>query len=182
MFLYTVSAITLQIRICMMTTKNILTLAILSLILVGQIACAQPGLPKTEKAPNFKLKTQEGKTFELSKLKGKVVAVNFWATWCGPCRKEIPGFMEVYEQYKDKGLEIVGVSLDQEGWQVVKPYLERSKINYPIVVGNGDLVQAYGGFNGIPATFVIDKKGNIFKRHIGYMNKSAFESIVKDLL
>ncbi|MEO8167140.1 MAG: TlpA disulfide reductase family protein, partial [bacterium] len=147
-----------------------------------QMACGQPMLPKTEKAPNFKLKTQEGKMLELSKLKGKVVAVNFWATWCGPCIKEIPGFMEVYEQYKDKGLEIVGVSLDREGWQIVKPYLERSKINYPIVIGDGDLAQAYGGIDGIPATFIIDKQGNVARKHVGFMSKGQFENIVKELL
>ncbi len=169
-------------RICMMTKKSIMVPAILSLLFVGQIACAQPMLPKTEKAPNFKLKTQTGKVLELSKLKGKVVAVNFWATWCGPCVKEIPGFMEVYKQYKDKGLEIVGVSLDPKGWDVVRPYLERSKINYPIVVGDMALAEAYGGIDAIPATFIIDKKGNIVKKHVGYMNKSEFESTVKDLL
>ncbi len=166
----------------MTTTKTILAAITLPLIFAGQLACAQPMLPKTVKAPNFKLKSQEGKMIDLSKLKGKVVAVNFWATWCGPCRKEIPGFMEVYEQYKGKGLEIVGVSLDQEGWQVVKPYIERSKISYPIVVGDGDLAKAYGGIDAIPATFIIDKQGNVARKHVGFMSKGEFENIVKSLL
>ncbi len=135
-----------------------------------------------QKAPNFKLKSQDGKVVELAKLKGKVVVINFWATWCGPCRKEIPGFLEVYKQYKEKGLEIVGVSLDEEGWDVVKPYVDRAKMTYPVVIGDGDLANAYGGIEAIPATFIVDKKGNIAKKHVGYLSKSDFETIVKSLL
>lgn len=140
------------------------------------------GQSYAQKAPNFKLKTQDGKVIELAKLKGKVVVVNFWATWCGPCRKEIPGFMEVYKQYKDKGLEIVGVSLDQDGWGIVQRYLERMPISYPIVIGDGELAEAYGGIDAIPASFLIDRKGNIAKKHIGYMSQSDLERAVKDLL
>src|SRR5512135_1596144 len=81
-----------------------------------------------KKAPNFALKTSDGATIELSKLKGKTVVVNFWATWCGPCRAEIPGFLEVYEKYKSKGLEIVGVSLDEGGWNDVKPFVKKLNI------------------------------------------------------
>ncbi|HXF99728.1 MAG TPA: TlpA disulfide reductase family protein [Bacteroidota bacterium] len=149
---------------------------VLSLVVLASlVALAQP-------APNFKLKAQDGSTVELAKLRGKVVVVNFWATWCGPCRREIPGFMEVYKQYKSKGLEIVGVSLDQEGWDVVKPYLERMPINYPVVIGDGALADAYGGIDAIPATFIIDRKGNIARKHVGYMNKDQFEQLVKQLL
>ncbi|MBI5472265.1 MAG: TlpA family protein disulfide reductase [Ignavibacteriae bacterium] len=137
---------------------------------------------KTEKAPNFKLKSQHGKVVELAKLKGKVVVVNFWATWCGPCKREIPGFMEVYKQYKDKGLEIVGVSLDQQGWDIVRPWLARTPISYPIVVGDAALAEAYGGIEGIPTTFIVDKKGNVARKHVGYMSKSDFEEIVKSSL
>ncbi len=134
------------------------------------------------KAPNFSLKMSDGKTIELKKLQGRVVVVNFWATWCGPCKAEIPGFLEVYQQYKSKGLEIVGISLDQEGWKPVKPFIDRYKITYPVVVGDAKLAEAYGGIDAIPTTFIVDKKGNIAKRHIGYMDKKTFEDLIKDLL
>jgi peroxiredoxin len=147
-------------------------------LLMPAIMLSQPA----SKAPNFSLKTADGKTIELKKLQGKVVVVNFWATWCGPCKAEIPGFLEVYQQNKSKGLEIVGISLDQSGWDVVKPFVEKAKITYPVVVGDAKLADAYGGINAIPTTFVVDKKGNIVKQHVGYLDKKAFEKIVKDLL
>ena len=137
--------------------------------------------PKS-KAPNFVLKTSDGKTLELKKLAGKVVVVNFWATWCGPCRAEIPGMIEVYERYRSKGLEIVGVSLDLGGWDRVKPYVDKAKISYPVVIGDGDLADAYGGIEAIPTTFFIDKQGNIIEKHLGYMSKADFEERVKKIL
>lgn len=146
--------------------------------LVPALVIAQP----TGKAPNFNLKMANGKSIELSKLKGKVVVVNFWATWCPPCKAEIPGFLDVYKQYRSKGLEIVGISLDQDGWTPVKPFIESHKITYPVVVGDGELADAYGGIDGIPTTFIIDKKGNISTRHIGYMDKASLENLIKGLL
>lgn len=154
--------------------SNIVALA----VLVSAFAFGQ----SLGKAPNFSLKTADGKTVELKKLKGKVVVVNFWATWCGPCKKEIPGFLDVYKQYKSKGLEIVGVSLDQDGWKPVKPFIKDHGITYPVVIGDDELARAYGGIEGIPTTFVIDRKGNIATRHVGYMDDKTFEQLVKGML
>lgn len=148
------------------------------LVLVAAVSFAQ----KSKQAPNFRLTAHDGKVVELAKLKGKVVVVNFWATWCGPCRKEIPGFMEVHSQYKEKGVVVVGVSLDQDGWEVVRPYVDKAKITYPIVVGDGSLAEAYKIPNAIPATYVVDRKGIIAKEHVGYMSKSELEGIIKPLL
>ena len=153
------------------------TLAVLVLAFVlGAGAAGQ------EKAPNFKVQAADGSTVELAKLKGKVVVVNYWATWCGPCRQEIPGFLEVYKAYRPKGLEIVGVSLDEQGWTVVKPYIQKAQVTYPVVIADRTLQTAYGRIDAIPTTFIVDKKGNIVDRHVGYMDKGTFEKKIKALL
>src|SRR5512135_3347041 len=126
------------------------------MVAAALMAAAVAGSAATKPAPNFSLKTADGKTVELKQLAGKVVVINFWATWCGPCRAEIPGMLEIYGKYKEKGLEIVGVSLDQQGFSVVTPFVQRMKIDYPIVVGDGGLVAAYGNFQAIPTTFIVD--------------------------
>ena len=134
------------------------------------------------KAPNFKATAVDGSVVELAKLKGKVVVVNYWATWCGPCRQEIPGFVEVYKEYKAKGLEIVGVSLDDNGWEAVKPYLAKISIPYPVVLPDEVLTSSYGSIQAIPTTFFVDKKGNIVDKHVGYMDKAAFTKRIQKLL
>lgn len=155
-----------------------IVLAVLFFAYVGTYAQTEKPL----KAPNFSLKTADGKTLELGKMKSKLIVVNFWATWCRPCTAEMPGLSEVYQNYKSRGLEIVGVSLDVKGWAVVKPFLQRTKVPYPIVLGDQSIVDDYGGIQAIPTTFFIDQDGNIVKKHIGYLSKDEFEKQVKTFL
>jgi thiol:disulfide interchange protein DsbD len=134
------------------------------------------------KAPNFSLKSYDGKIIELAALKGKVVVLNFWATWCPPCRAEIPDFIKVYDAYKSKGLEIIGISLDEDGWSKVNPFVEKNKMNYPIVLGTMDVVRLYGGIEGIPTTFIVDKDGNFAGMQVGLLSMEALEQKVNSLL
>jgi peroxiredoxin len=158
----------------LMSVLAILAFVIPSTILASDLT--------SKKAPNFSLKTSDGKTIDLSKLKGKVVVVNFWATWCGPCRAEIPAFMEVYEKYKASGLEMIGISLDQGGWSEVTPFLNKYKISYPVVLGNDKIARQYGGIEAIPTTFVIDKNGVVVVQHIGGLRKEDLENKIKGIL
>ena len=159
-------------------------------LLVSSVSCDAREPSKREgpsarsrgNAPNFVLKTSTGTEVELQKLAGKVVVVNFWATWCGPCRAEIPGMVEVDEKYKAKGLEIVGISVDYSGWRVINPFVERMKIPYPVVWDQGEVAQAYGGIQAIPTTFIVDRQGNVVKRHMGYLSKEAFEEVIRPYL
>ena len=124
---------------------------------------------------DFKLKNLEGKEVELSSFKGKVVLLNFWATWCGPCKAEIPGFIELQEKYKDK-ITIVGYSVDDTA-DLAKKYAAEYKMNYPILLGEGreDVQDAFGPIWGIPASFLISKDGKVCRKHMGIAPKAVFE-------
>ena len=143
------------------------------------------GATMTEKerkaAPEFELKDADGKTVRLSDYKGKVVLLDFWATWCGPCKIEIPWFIEFERHYKDQGFAVVGVSMDEEGWTVVKPFVSELAINYRILQGNDSTADLYGGVNALPTTFLIDREGRVAWRHEGLAGKDDFEDRIKTL-
>jgi thiol-disulfide isomerase/thioredoxin len=143
---------------------------------------AQEASPAKTPAPDWELKDLNGKTVKFSDFRGHVVILDFWATWCAPCRVEIPHFVELQKQYSDKGLTVVGVSLDQQGSEVVKKFVKQFGVNYPVVIGNEKVSEAYGGIDGIPTTFVIDRQGLIVSRHIGYDEKTVFEKEIQSLL
>ena len=133
-------------------------------------------------APEFTLQDGNGASVKLSDYRGKVVLLNFWATWCGPCAMEIPWFMEFQQQYKSKGFEVLGVSMDDDGWKIVKPYVTEHKINYRIVLGNDSVTQLYGGVDSLPTSFLIDKDGRVAFVHVGLADKSEYLNEIQDLL
>jgi peroxiredoxin len=133
-------------------------------------------------APDWQLNDVEGKSVKLSDFKGKVVILDFWATWCPPCRAEIPGFVALQKKYADRGFTMIGVSLDQQGVSVVKPFMSKFAMNYPIVIGNQKVTDDYGGIRAIPTTFVIDQQGNIVTGFEGFTDQATFESVIVPLL
>jgi cytochrome c biogenesis protein CcmG/thiol:disulfide interchange protein DsbE len=148
------------------------------------VKSAPPVKPVTDRkpAPEFALKDADGKTVHLEEYKGKVVLLDFFATWCGPCKIEIPWFMEMERTNKDKGFSVLGVSMDDEGWDVVKPFLADMGVNYRVVIGNDATAQIYGGVDALPTTFLIDRNGRIAAIHIGLASKKAFEDGIQQLL
>jgi peroxiredoxin len=133
-------------------------------------------------APEFALKDVNGATVKMADYKGKVVLLNFWATWCVPCKAEMPWFEEFERKYKDRGFAVVGASLDEDGWQVVKPYIDEHKINYRVIVANPEMAQLYGVIDALPATFVIDQQGRIAATHSGLVSKATYVKQIEQLL
>ena len=161
-------------------------------LLLGLVACS-PTPPvrnsasvkpeaNRQTAPEFELKDARGNLVHLSDYKGKVVLLDFWATWCGPCKVEIPWFMEFQRKYKDRGFEVLGVAMDDDGWKAVSPYAEKRKFNYRVVLGNDKTGDQYGGIEALPSTYVIDRNGKIAAVHIGLANKKDFEDAIQTLL
>jgi cytochrome c biogenesis protein CcmG/thiol:disulfide interchange protein DsbE len=132
-------------------------------------------------APAFSLTDITGKPLKLSDYRGKVVMLDFWATWCGPCRIEIPGFIQLQNQYGRRGLAIIGISMDDSSEPVVEFYKELH-MNYPVAVGNDRLGELYGGVLGLPTTFLIGRDGRIYAKHVGATDIDVLEAEIKQLL
>jgi peroxiredoxin len=133
-------------------------------------------------APDFTLPDSTGSPIKLSAYKGKVVLLDFWATWCTGCKVEIPWYVEFQNKYGKDGLTAIGVSMDDDGWKSVKPFLEEHKLNYPVVIANQDLANRYGGLPSLPVTLLIDRNGKMAELHAGMVDKDAFENKIKALL
>jgi cytochrome c biogenesis protein CcmG/thiol:disulfide interchange protein DsbE len=145
-------------------------------------SAASPKGKDGKAAPDFTLKDSDGKPVKLSDYRGKVVLLNFWATWCGPCKFEIPWLIEFEQKYKDRGFAVIGVSMDEDGWDVVRPYLTKAKVNYRVLLGDDAVAQKYGGVEALPTSFVIDREGKIVGTHMGLVSKSEFEDDIKATL
>lgn len=133
-------------------------------------------------APSWTLKDVDGNPVSSDSFKGKVVVIDFWATWCPPCREEIPGYIEMQKKLGEKGLVIVGISLDSKGPAVVKAFMEKFGMNYTVVMGDEAIAEAFGGIEAIPTTFVIARDGKIAFRKVGYIEHSEFEKRLLPLL
>jgi thiol-disulfide isomerase/thioredoxin len=146
----------------------------------GRSACPADAKPANF---NFTLKDVENKPVALTSLKGKVVLLDFWATWCGPCKIEIPWFIEFQKKYGAAGLQVVGVSVD-DPLSKLKPYVAQMKMNYLVLQGldHDDMQDAFGPLMGIPVTVVISREGKICGKHVGLSSKDAFEDEIKALL
>lgn len=134
-----------------------------------------------KKAPDFALPDAAGKLVKLSDFRGKTVLLDFWATDCGGCRVEIPWFVEFQQAYRDRGFVVVGLSLDDAGWKVVKPFIEEKKINYPVMIANEDVANRYH-VESMPTTLIIDKSGRIASSHVGLGKKDDFRDEIEALL
>lgn len=136
--------------------------------------------PRT--APPFSLPDTNGNIYSSAQLAGKPAVINFFATWCTPCREEIPGFVEVYNLHREKGFELVGISLDADSRKSMPFFLMNNKVGYRILFGDVDTARAYGGVSAIPTTFFVGKDGEIKNVHVGYIDKEAFDKEVRKLL
>jgi peroxiredoxin len=143
---------------------------------------AASGDGQSRLAPDFELKSLDGRAVKLSDFRGKAVVLNFWATYCAPCRVETPWLIDFYRQYKTQGLEIVGVSMDDGGQQQVSDFVKEMNVNYTILIGNHTVGDAYGGARFLPQTFLIDREGRIVKSVLGIQSKGDFEENINQLL
>ena len=139
-------------------------------------------LPVLGKAPAWKLKDLQGKEVSSADFKGKVVVIDFWATWCPPCRAEIPGYIALQKKYAEQGLVILGFSVDEAGPEAVKKFAVEQKMNYTILMANQGTAAAFGGIEGIPTTFLIDREGRVRNRKVGSMDAAEYEARVVPLL
>ncbi len=159
---------------------------ILALVLIW-VSCSEMPFdvePSTspDALPEFSLQDIEGNRFSNSDIEGKVVLLNFWATWCGPCKIEMPWFVEFQRKYKDQGFTVLAVSLDEDGWEVVRPFVEANDFNFPVFLGDDTVSEEFGGIYALPTTLITDKSGNIMFRHTGLVPKAKYEREIEELL
>jgi len=133
-------------------------------------------------APDFELRSLDGKQVRLSDYRGKAVLLNFWATWCAPCKIEMPWFVDLQKQYASQGLQVIGVAMDDSGEETIAKFAQQMGVNYPVLIGKEAVGDAYGGVEFLPTTFIIDRQGKVVDRVFGLAGRSEFEDSIKKAL
>lgn len=156
-------------------------IALAAIMPISAADTLKPAATRTAAAP-FSLVDSNGKALSLAAMKGKVVVLDFWATWCTGCKEEMPWFMEFQKTYAARGLTTVGVSMDEDGWTSVRPYLATHPVSYPIAVSDLDFAKRYGFQGALPVTVLIDRAGRIASVHHGKVVKDVFDAHLRQLL
>jgi thiol-disulfide isomerase/thioredoxin len=147
-----------------------------------QSASIQPRITASAPAPDFSLESLDGSSLRLSDLRGKAVLLNFWATWCGPCKIEMPWFVELQKEYGPQGLQIVGVAMDDSSKEDIAKFAKEMGVNYPVLIGKEAVGDAYGGVPALPESFFIGRDGKIVDKIIGLKGKGEIEDSIKKAL
>jgi len=134
-----------------------------------------------KKMPSFKLKNLQGKQISSSDFKDNVLLINFWATWCGPCKEEIPALIKLNREYEDKGFQVVSIAVSSN-LKDLKDFAKKLNINYPILIGDAKVIRAFGNISVVPTTFIVDRKGNVPKMLLGAKPYKEFESLIRPFL
>jgi cytochrome c biogenesis protein CcmG/thiol:disulfide interchange protein DsbE len=143
---------------------------------------APEGPKKGDLAPDFTLKTLDGKELKLSSLQGKAVMINFWATWCEPCKIETPWLVELQKKYGDKGLQILGVAVDDAGEKAIGEFARKMQMNYPVLLGTEKVADLYGGVDGLPTNFILDRSGKVIGSEKGLVSESVLVEHIEKAL
>ena len=153
-----------------------LTAVALTLLVIG------PATALAKAAPSFNVKTLEGKALRSTELRNRPVIVDFWATWCGPCRASMPHLSKMQSQYEKQGLTVIGMSVDDGAPANVRKYANQLGIKFTLAMANDEILDAYGPIRSIPTTFFINRKGDIVRRVVGYIDGETMDDYVKEIL